>query len=527
MKKFHFNTYKIIGYTLFILFCAIIMAFSIRGLPGNPNASQLSQLKWTDNGPLELSPERGRFALTYSIIENHSFQFTPDIARFAAPDVGYLNGKYVSLFAPGVSFVVIPGYIVGKMLGYSQIGSFAVIALFAILNVLLIRAIAVKLGMRSLAGLIAGLTFLFATPAFPYAVTLYQHHISTFLVLLGIYLLISFDSIWSLIIIWILCGLSISIDYPNFFLMLPIGLAGLGRTFKITKEHFQISLKIPVLRVVAMGSIILPLLFFLWFNYASNGSPFQLSGTVDRSLVVKANGQPELESKEILQRLKASGQPVVLPKKSALGAFNNRNIFNGMYEFFVSPDRSMLYFTPVMFFGFIGLWLAVRKKMPYAWLLFAIIGFDILLYSMWDDPYGGWAFGARYLIPVYAVLALFIAYLLSRIVRYNLLLLLFFTVLTYSVGVNTLGALTSNRNPPKVEAVALAKTTNTPQPYTFVRNINVLNADISKSFVFETEAKYYMTAWNYYTYVASFIVIVCAFLLITYKATAKGVRREV
>jgi hypothetical protein len=527
MKKFiKSKKFKIIGFLLFTLFCAIVLTFSVRGLQGNPNTSDLNRLTWKDNGPLELSPERGRFALTYSLVENHSFSFTPDLARFASPDVGFYHGKYVSLFAPGVSFIIIPGYILGKMVGFSQVGSFAVIALFALMNVFLIRAIVVKLGMHQLVGLIAGLTFLFATPAFPYAVTLYQHHISTFLILSAIYLLIRFNSFWSLVLIWILCGLSVSVDYPNFFMMLPIGIAALGKIFTTKNEGNRIALKISLPRLFSIAAIVIPMVFFFWFNFASYGNPLQLAGTVDRALAVNANGTPQLESTAVLQRLKVSGQPAILPQKSALGSFNNRLIMQGFYIHFLSPDRGMLVYTPIMFFGFAGFIFALKRKMPYTWLLFAIIGFNILLYSMWDDPYGGWAFGSRYLIPTYAILSIFIAYILRYIARYNLLLLLFFAVFSYSVGINTLGAITSNRNPPQVEAQALAKASGKDQPYTYMRNFNILNTNTSKAVVFEIIAGNYVTAWSYYTYLSSFIVIISAFLIMSLKVLAKGKRNE-
>jgi len=34
-----------------------------------------------------------------------------------------------------------------------------------------------------------------------------------------------------------MCGLSISVDYPNFFMMLPIGVAALGRMFAVKNEE--------------------------------------------------------------------------------------------------------------------------------------------------------------------------------------------------------------------------------------------------------------------------------------------------
>jgi hypothetical protein len=523
MKNFiKTKRFKIIGYALFTFFCVLVFALSIRGLAGNPNLSDLNKLSWKDNGPLELSPERGRYALTYAIVELHQLNFTPDLARFAAPDVGYENGKYVSLFDPGVSFLIIPGYIIGKMFGYAQVGTFAVIALFALMNLFLIQKIAKRLGAHPLAGLIAGLAFVFATPAFAYSVTLYQHHISTFLILLSLYLLISFDTLWSLAIIWILCGLSVSIDYPNFFMMLPIGIAALGRVLIVKSEQNKININVSLPRIFSMMSIILPMIFFLWVNNASYGNPLQLAGTVDRSLGVNANGTPQLESAAVLQRLKSTGQPAVLPQKSALGSFDSRLIMQGFYIHFISPDRGMLYYTPIMFFGIAGLLFAIKKKTRYVWLLTAIIGFNILLYSMWDDPYGGWAFGSRYLIPTYAILSIFIALLLKKITKYNLLLLLFFAVFSYSVGINTLGAITSNRNPPQIEAAALAKISGKDQPYTYIRNFNLLNADISKSVFFLTVADNYITAWSYYTYLTSFIIIVSSVLIMSLKKVMKG-----
>lgn len=525
----HLNLLKILGNTLLAIFCIIVLVFSIRGIPGNPTPTDLNRLIWKDNGPLELSPERGRYALMYSLAENKSFTFSPDLARFAAPDVAYTNGKYVSLFAPAVSFVVIPGYLLGKMFGLAQVGSYAVIALFALLNMYLIRAIAIRIGAHPIAATIGGLTFLFASPAFAYAVTLYQHHISTFLILLSTYLLIRYNTLWSLIAIWILCAFSISVDYPNFFMMLPIGVAALGRVFITRKELGHVTLRIPLLRLFSIVFMAIPLAFFLWFNAMSYSNPFQLSGTIERAIEVKEDGTPLLERQKIINELKARGEkiPDVAPEKTTLAFFQSRQLMNGFYTHFISPDRGILMYTPVMLFGIAGLIWAIRKKMDYVALFSAIIGFTIVLYSMWTDPYGGWAFGSRYLIPAYAILAVLIAYLLSKLHRYSLFLLFFFAVFSYSVAVNTLGAITSNRNPPKVEAVALSELTKQEEPYTYMRNVRQLSNNLSKSYVYETYAANTITAWQYYTFLTLFIIIVGAFLITTLRIVAKGNKYEV
>jgi hypothetical protein len=520
-KAFRMNT---IGHILLAAFCILVLAFSLRGITGNPSATDLNRLIWKDNGPLELSPERGRYALMYALAEEKSFSFSPELARFAAPDVAYTDGKYVSLFAPAVSFLVLPGYFLGKLIGLAQVGTYAVIALFALLNMYLIRSIAIKIGAHPLASTIAGIVFIFATPAFAYAVTLYQHHVSTFLILMGIFLLIRYNTLWSLIGIWLLCALSISVDYPNVFMMLPIGIAALGRVFIAKREEGKIAISIPFLRVLSMSAMIIPLAFFLWFNAMSYGNPFQLSGTIERSVEVREDGSPVLESEKIIAQLKASGQEIPQGEynKSALAFFQSRLLLQGFYTHFISPDRGMIMFTPVMLFGIAGLIWAIRKRVQYVGLFLAIIGFNVLLYSMWTDPYGGWAFGSRYLIPTYAILAIFVALLLSKLYRSSMFLLFFFIVLSYSVGVNTLGAITSNRNPPQVEAVALSEITKQEEPYTYMRNINQLNSNLSKAYIYETYVANTITAWQYYSFLTMFIIIVSAFLITMFKAVAKG-----
>ena len=135
------------------------------------------------------------------------------------------------------------GYIIGKFFGASQVGTFAMIALFAVFNALLIRAIAIRLGADKIAAAIGALIFLFATPAFTYAVTLYQHHISVFIILLSIYLLIRWNNFWSLSAIWFLLALSAAVDNPNVIFMAPIGLYAAAKMFIINKESAKITVR--------------------------------------------------------------------------------------------------------------------------------------------------------------------------------------------------------------------------------------------------------------------------------------------
>lgn len=491
----------------FGLFIAIILALSIRGLPGNATAEQLNTPKWTQTGPFELSPERGRYALAYSLAIANSPFFSVPIARFAIPDLGYLHDRYVSMFAPGVSYLVLPGFWLGQMLGSAQVGAFAVVAIFALLNAFLIRAICRQLGINPMAASLAGLVFLFATPAFAYAVTLYQHHISTFLILASLYLLIRWQGSWTLYLVWFLCAASIPIDYPNLFLMAPIGILAAGRIIRPSIEKQALKFSLSPLRLFSLVGVVLPLAFFLWFNYTSYGNPLQFSGTVPTAREIDANGKPAIPK----DRASAANTDIFLhpelQEKSAFRFFQSRNLLNGLNIHFISPDRSVLFFTPVILLSLVGMAVSVKKQIPYFPVFLGVILADITLYSLWGDPWGGWAFGSRYLIPGYAIASIFIGIALHYYSKKILFLALFLALSVYSVSVNTLGALTSNSNPPQVQILELERQSGRVQKYTFARNWDYLQSNSSKSFVFNALAAKQLSAVQYFYAISSIICI--------------------
>ena len=497
--------------TLFILFSALILLLAIRGISGNPTSGVINDLKWTEDGPFELSPDRGRFALMLSMVENHSFHFSLPIAKFATPDLGFKNGNFVSLFAPAVSFIIVPGYIIGSLFGLGQVGAFIIIALFALANLWLIRAIAIDLGAHPVAATLGALVFLFATPAFTYAVTLYQHHISTFTVLLSLYLLLRTKKLWPLLLVWFLFAASIPIDYPNLFFMAPIALYALGRIIFTENTDEYIRIRLRFLGFLTFVGVLLPILFFFWFNQKSYGNPLQFSGTVSRVTKLNSDGTvaPDVDqTPDPTQEL----QPVK-DKKSAIGFFRTRALLNGFYIHFVSPDRGVIVYTPIVLFGILGIFILYKQRRTILTVLIAIIGTNILLYSMWGDPWGGWAFGSRYLIPTYAILAILLSLALSHWKRNIVFVSLFLLVLIYSVSVNTLGAITSSRIPPQVEAVALEKLSAVHEKFSYDRDLDYLKNNRSKSFIFQTLAYKYVDAWHYYLMLTALISITGAGLL--------------
>ncbi len=520
MRKLKNNFWFILSALVSIL----VLVLSLRGLPGNPTSTQLNTPAWIEQGPFELSPERGRFALLYSLIEDHSVRLSLPLARFSVPDVGYFQGHYVSLFDPGVSFIAVPGYLAGRWLGVSQVGSFATIALFALFNAWLIRAIAMKLGADKLMATLAGIVFLFATPAFTYAVTLYQHHISTFLVLLSIYRLLKAENLRTLALVWFLFAVSVIIDYPNVFLMAPIILYLTSRILIIKPQKSGLRVNLRLTPVPTLLAILLPLGFLLWFNQASYNNPWQLSGTVKTVRDIKTETYQTTESDVLItdiDRYRLAGVNETQTKQP-LRFFNTRDLLNGLTIHFLSPDRGMIFYTPVIFLGILGIREAVKRRLKMTAVMLSIISLNVLVYSLWGDPWGGWAFGSRYLIPSYALMAVFIAIFLSNMAKNLLLSALFLTLFVYSVSVNTTGAITTSSLPPKVEVLALEQQTKRPQEYTYQKNFDYLQTDHAKAYVFRAFADRFLTATQYDLIITALIIGLGTTLMARYLAKGKA-----
>lgn len=507
---------SIIGGILLLLSLIVIFAVSIHGIVGNPTEETLNDPVWKDEGSLELSPDRGRFALTYSVMENKSFHFSLPVATFAAPDVAFNDGKYLSLFAPALSFFVIPGYWLGKMFGVSQFGTFAFVSFIALINFFLVRSIVVALGGKKLAGTVAALAFTFGTPAFAYGVTLYQHHFTTLFLLLSVYAITKSKSLWATGLVWLLTTISVALDNPNAVFMLPVSIFAFLRLFEIEKTNGEIKLKFRYLGLLMVLLTVIPIGLYLLFNQFSNGNMFKLSGTLPTAVF-------ETESTNIADLIdldESDGQDDS-GSKTVVGFFKTKNLINGIYTHTISQDRGTIFFAPIALFGIIGFFVFPKDKRNILSVIFATIGSIFVLYSLWGDPWGGWAFGSRYMIPAYSLMCVLLGIALSTIFKRWYVSLFFIAVFIFSIGVNTLGAITTNRNPPKVEAVALQEITKRFEKYSYDRNWEFLMAGRSKSFVYQTYLSNNITAEQFYYWVFGAVTFVSMVPVIVFWITNK------
>ncbi len=486
----------IVKHITYILLVTLFVFLALRGVSGNPTPDVLNTPIWKENGPFELSPERGRFALVYSLVEDKSLYFSLPLARFVTPDLGFSNGHYVSLFAPGVSLLTVPGYIIGNFFGASQVGTVSVIALFAVFNALLIEQLSKNIGADAISSKIAGLTFLFATPAFAYAVSLYQHHISTCLILLSVLMLVKYNKSWiSLALIWFLCGLAVIVDYPNFFLMFPIGLVALAKavSFKQNTKKYLVNLSFS--KMLATVGLIIPVVILLIFNYFSYGNPLTLSGTVASVQSIEEDVLRDENTQDV----------TILSGDSVTTFFDSRKLINGLYIHFFSPDRGTVVFAPILIFSLIGIVLLYKREQSIMPLLLGVLMINIILYGMWSDPWGGWAFGSRYLIPGYAILAIFSSVALSKYKKHVPYLFAFSIILIASYSINTLGALTTSANPPQIQIASLEEISGRKERFSVDRNWEYLNNSGTKSLVYNNYISKYLDPKTYYILIVSAI----------------------
>lgn len=492
---------KLFSIITFFIIILLLLTFSIKGKSGDPVWYQTADTRDSlVGGPFESTNNTSRYVLTEAIAENQSFSFTLEQAKFAVPDVSGSNGKFFSLFSPGVSLLSLPFYYFGKLVGLPQLFSYFSVSLFAVLNVYLIYLIARKLGSGIYTALISGFLFLFGTNAYAYALSFTQHHMSTTIVLLGVLNALGKRTLLNNILLGALTGVGLLLDIPNIIFLAPIFVYILFKHFTLNNKEQKTRLSFnPNIVGIILG--IIPFVLFLGFyNQTLTGSPTSIAQFVGRT------EDPLLIDKTetvIVEDTKPNG--IQLP-------FESRRLLNGFYILLISDERSWIYYSPVVLFGVGGFILLYKRKETknVAVLCISTIGIIILTYAMFIDPWGGWSYGARYLIPAAGILAIGIAPLLDKYKRNYFFIPLFFTLAGFSIYINTLGAYTTSSIAPKVEAVNL----ETPIPYTYEYNFQLLEKqNLSSSLFYDL---YFSKTFSSKDYIAIFSGVLITTLIIIY-----------
>ncbi len=504
---------KVIVFLISIL-CLGLFLVTLRGFEGNPLTEDtgIGNLAFSP-GPFESSHERAPYALTVSLAEYGRIDLPRELANFASPDTVYENNKYFIIFPPGMSIVAMPFYWIGKSYGLAQLVTFGSMALFAVLNFYFLYLIAkdiLKLSFTQ--SLLSGFIFAFATTSLSYATSLYQHHLSTFLMLTTFYCIWKFRQggkfswVWTLWP-WLSFAASIWIDYPSTALMAPLGIYLLLSTFKIrqVKDAFNIKVLLtPIITSIIFMAIVVA---HGYYNNTYFGSPTRLAQLLPRYDLNQLSEEVDEEvKKEIAEAEKT---------KSVGAVLQERLIVRGFHRLTVALDKGTFLFSPILLLSIPAFFVAYKKRKEVTTeisIILAMILLNFFFYSSWGDPWGGWAYGPRYVIPAMAFMSLMIpAWFIDR--KFTLLKqLVIFVLGAYSIAVAVLGAITTTATPPYVEAIFLKIN------YGYFLNWEMLQKNVSGSYFYNTFLKDQYTVMQFgIALFAILMVLFCAMLFIQAK----------
>jgi hypothetical protein len=503
-----------------ILFIVIIAAalygLTLRGQAGNALPSNEFNGSFDSNGKakntmaFELSPERGRFVHLVALGENHTFALNQQLAKIAYPDVGYYGNQYFSFFEPGIAYMALPFYLLGKTFNLSQVFSFGFISLVSILALLFLYKISREiLKLPIWASLAAVLIFAFGSTAWSYAITLYQHHVTVFLMLSGFYAVWKFNQSQKYGWLYaayagIAYATSITIDSPNAILLMPVALYLIISAVRIVKEQrglTRISLRIDALAgLIGFCLAISPLLYF---NQYYLGSWHTLNGSLPNYQENSAT-----TTAQILPAYPDADTATEPPTKNIVGFFREQSIPRGFTVLLFSTDRGLFVFAPIFLLALLGIYYLFRQNIALeSGILLALLATNVLLYSSWGDPWGGWAYGPRYLIPSMSILSLFVAVALANNAKSLWFKALTFLLFAYSSAIALLGAITTNADPSKTEALALDT------GYNFMRNWDFLMDGHSGSFLYITYFSKLVSLKEYFFIIYVFLLLLALFIL--------------
>lgn len=486
---------------LSLLFVFTVYLLTVRGFAGNVDLKDLNSSGQNHTPPFETSLERGRFAQTVSLSVDHIFN-VDKYTGFLKPDLAWYNGHFYPAFPPGISLLAVPFYILGTKIGLNQVLTYFTTTLFSLLTGFVILKICRELKLSRSTAVLSLIIFSFGSCVWSYSVTLSAHPVSAFFIALAFYLYLRIkkgqQNFLLFISLWIIYGLNFFVDFPNLVILLPILIAAFGKAIYLRSDTDNINVFIPMSFIYSIIGLIFALAPYIFFSYANYGKPIAFTNTYN------------------LRRLEIQGihysydslSNQLFSQKPYAGRFNPSKLLKGSNILLTSSDRGLFVYFPIFIFVFVGIYYAVRQKQG-MWIV-VILSFlaDLLIYGTFDDPWGGWSFGPRYLIPVLPLLTVLVGFAIESLLRRGFLMKALITfLLVYSIAVSQLGSLTTNAVPPSVEAPYLGMGDN------FLLNLSYMQNGMNSSFLFNTVFSRLMSNASYYIAIFMSLTVGILFLI--------------
>lgn len=474
---------------ILIIFIVSIYIFSLRGFPGNlhPNSKNVG-----NSPPFETSLERGRYAQTIALAENRSFNVDGFI-NFLKPDLAWYNGHYYPAFPPGISVISVPFYLVGKYFGLSQVITFLVSPVFSILTVITIIKAAQTMKLSRGAGVLSAFVFVVSF-ALAYSTTLSAHIVSAFIITLCFLISLLIEkgknNLWKLGLLWFIYSLNLFVDYPNLFILLPIVIASTVKVIKIEKSESNFKINVPLGFFIAPFAVLPIFLLFASYNILHYQKPVTFTNRYNLRVLEIQGIKYDKLSNELFSR------------KSYSSRFNLARVYNGVDTLLISSDRGLVTYAPIFIISIIGFLIAAVKRQKWWEFILLTFIFNLIVYAAFDDPWGGWGFGPRYLIPSLPLLALLVGRGFDYLMKYGIKAkIIIIALLSYTSTISILGALTTNAVPPSSEAGALGTYDN------FLLNWKYLISNGTSSFFYYTFLQNLLSPLEYFIGIFLFAIL--------------------
>ncbi|MBI1862877.1 hypothetical protein HYS00_02040 [Candidatus Microgenomates bacterium] len=489
---------KLVSILVIVVMGILFYGITLRGVVGNyTTITQLKSLEGTSQS-FESSHERASYAEMLMLRKSNTVELSDELRDFGAPDIGVVDGKYYSYFPPGMSLLIRPFFEMGFPYNLSLLASFSVIPLMGIATMILIYLIGKDVfSLSSSLSMVAVVIFAFATTSWNYIITLYQHIPAAFFAMLMFYGVSryrargKFGALWATIV-WFTYGISIMFDYPNGVLLAPFIVYYLLSTFESLREEHHMKFKVNPSHLLVALWFFIAVAIHLVFNLMYMNSPFAIRQFYDRYDPGYEKQLIQKQAKQRLDTVTSENVPPPIEERTKL-PFVEEFFVNGLYTLLLAPDKGIFYFSPVLLFALWGLYYALRheQRLEHA-ILTAFIAINIFLYASFPDPYGGWAFGPRYLIPCITALALYCAFGLKHL-RFQFVKVAFYVLFLASLSISAAGALTTNKVPPQIEAQFLKLSY-----YNYALNFHLLDTQKTGSFLYNTYLIKYMKLSDLY-----------------------------
>jgi hypothetical protein len=370
------------------------------------------------------SVERGRYALTRAMVEQHTFRID-SYKDFSYPDVSVRGGHYYSRFPAGMPVLMIPIHSFALTIKNidPKVINFAFLGLLSAIAIGLLYFLGVTNQFSRLLSLFISFCFAFSTLIFSFAGGFWSHTISLFFITIILLLFSQYLKTKKNILVFFIAlffGVALSIDFPNAIILSPILMYILFTNYKVNMQKLFTAIFLLLFPIgIILGGIGV-------YNTISFGSPLAIG-----------------QSSKFSVGTKLHTTFIPMHEWNAKGVFDERRLFQGLYTQLFSEQRGLLMFSPILLLALLGIIPFFKEKKDFAIISLSVFAITILFYSVWQDYWGGWSYGPRYLIAAIPFLFLPTLYFFKTYMHKPILLVLFYIAGVWGICVNTLGAFTA------------------------------------------------------------------------------------